>query len=155
MVYRRGQKAGRNHQVYEEGKATFVKTLSLSNIWFSFCLNIGFLFLVRTLLPSPIYGKRLVKLNVPELYQTERASKADASPRNWWSQRYCPICPSLAFVSSSAEDHPLLLHPGDVLLPGKWGTLTSLSLLPSRELLISGWEKSSSYLIKISLLFIL
>ena len=95
---------------------------SQSHIWYPRCLNMGFLLLLVRALPwCPTLLEEAGKLSVPESrWQTERGirtSRADTSPYKWWIQKSCVTCPLLSFISSFAEDHLLLLNPGNVL-PG-------------------------------------
>ena len=95
---------------------------SQSHIWYPHCLNIGFLLLLVRAPPwCPTLLEGAGKLSVPKSRcQTERGirtSRADVSPYKRWIQKSRITCPSLSFISPSAEDHLLLLNPGNVL-PG-------------------------------------
>ena len=134
------QKAGRSHQVYEEEKATFVKTLSWtvlrsqSHIWYPCCLNIGFFFcLIR---PPPW----------SHIWEEADETQCPSVMVSNWKGCKRPLtllppeagCVHLLLLISSSADQLLTLHLGNILPPGKWGKLACLSSAHEGD--VSKWQ---------------
>ena len=124
-----GQKAGRNHQVYEGGKATFVKTpflncvRSQSHIWYPRCINIGFFFFLIGPLPWSHMWEESGEIQCPWVMVS-----------SWKGcKRPLTLLPPEAGGVPFTTFHLFLCWPashttlGNILLPGKWGKLASPS----------------------------